>query len=211
MRRQVIDAMAYQRDRGVAAALLSLTARTELPRVQAAAFSALATLTARDDLGRDRRAWDAWWARVSRLSQSQWQRELIDSLARRRAARRQSDGRLAERLNAVERAYYTTAAKPDRPAVLTAMLDSPLRSSRLLALELTQTLLVEDADLDEPLRAALRGRLSDQDADVRARSALVLRDVSDEPAADFAAARLIDGTESDDAVRSAYLLSLIHI
>ena len=211
VRRQVIDAMAYQRDRGVAAALLSLTARTELPRVQAAAFSALATLTARDDLGRDRRAWDAWWARVSRLSQSQWQRELIDSLARRRAARRQSDGRLAERLNAVERAYYTTAAKPDRPAVLTAMLDSPLRSSRLLALELTQTLLVEDADLDEPLRAALRGRLSDQDADVRARSALVLRDVSDEPGADLAAARLIDGTELDDAVRSAYLRLLARL
>jgi len=211
VRRQVIDAMAYQRDRGVAAALLSLTARTELPRVQAAAFAALATLTARDDLGRDRRAWDAWWQRASAQSTVRWHRDLVDSFARRSAVNRQTDERLAERLDAVERSYYRATPRADRPAVLTAMLESPLRGSRLLALELTQNRLVEDADLDEPLRAALRARLTDPDADVRASAALVLRDASDELAADLAAARLIDGSESVDTVRSAYLRLLARL
>lgn len=211
LRRQVIEVLSYQRDRTVVAALLTLTARTELPRVQASAFTALATLTGRDDLGRDRRAWEAWWERASKQSPAQWHRELVDSLTRRRAARRQTDEQLAQRLDAVERAYYRATATADRPGVLTAMLESPLRGSRLLALELTQNRLVEDADLDEPLRAALRARLSDSDADVRARAALVLRDASDESAADFAAARLIDGSETDDAVRSAYLRLLARL
>ncbi len=211
VRRQVIDALAHQRDREVAAALLGLTSRTELPRVQAAAFAALGALAARDDLGQDRRAWDAWWERASRQSRGAWQRELIDSFARRRAVRRQNEARLAQRLNVVERAYYNTTAKPGRPAVLTAMLESPLRDSRLLALELTQNLMVGDADLDEPLRAALRARLADQNADVRARAALVLRDAADESAADIAAARLIDGSESVDVVRSAYLRLLARL
>ncbi len=211
IRSQFIDALAHQREPDAAATLLGLTRRAESSVVQDAAFVGLATLTGREDLGRDRRGWEAWWAEASKLNSSAWHQALVSNFTRLRAEQQQADGRVADRLVALERAYYQASDTAQRPGVLIAMLGSPLRESRLLALDLAQNRLVEDAGLDESLRVVLRSRLTDVDAHVRARAAIVLRDAADATAADMAAARLMDGSEPVVAVQSAFLRLLARL
>lgn len=205
-RRRAIAALGEQRSAATAGLLVGLTELTQPTEVQAAAYAALASLSGIDRFGEDRQAWSVWWADARKLDALAWQKQLVDNFARKLAVGEATDQQLAEKLREAERALYQASSAEDQARVLTYMLDSPLTATRLLALDLAQTRLVQGADFEETLRAALRELLDDEDsAEVRWVSAEVLRDLADEPAADLVAKRLIANEEHVNRVRAAYL------
>lgn len=205
-RRRAIAALGEQRSQSTAGLLIDLTTLTQPADVQAAAYAALGSLAGIDRLGEDRQAWNQWWAEAKKLDALAWQRQLVDNFARKLAVGQATDQQLAEKLREAERALYQASSQEDQAQVLAYMLDSPLVATKLLALDLAQTRMVQGADFEEPLRAALRDLLDEPDsAQVRWTSAEVLRDLADEPAADLVAKRLIANTEHVNRVRAAYL------
>lgn len=203
---RAIAALGEQRRQANAGLLIDLTRLTQPADVQTAAYAALRSLTGIDRLGEDRQAWSDWWSAAKKLDSLAWQKQLVANFARKLAVGRASDQQLAEKLREAERALYQASAPADQAQVLTYMLDSPLVATTLLALDLAQTRMVQGGAFDEPLRAALRARLSDDaSAEVRWVSAEVLRDLADEPAADLVAKRLNANAEHVNRVLSAYL------
>ncbi|MEM1109459.1 MAG: hypothetical protein AAGH99_12305 [Planctomycetota bacterium] len=205
-RSRAVTALGRQRSKKTAKLLIELTSLTEPADLQSAAYAALATLTGIDRFGEDRQAWADWWEASRGLDALTWQKQLVDNFARKLATGRVIDQQLAEKLREAERELYQASAPEDQAQVLTYMLDSPLTATRLLALDLAQTRMVQGEAFGEPLRAALRDHLDDADsAEVRWVSAEVLRDLGDEPAADLVAARLNADEEHVNRVRAAYL------
>lgn len=205
-RARAILALSEQRTQPTTDLLVALTDFTQPVEVQTAAYTALARLSGIDAYGENRRAWTVWWDEARELDPLNWQRMLVDNFARKLAVGRATDQQLAEKLWQAERALYQASAASDQAGVLAYMLDSPLVATRLLALDLAQTRMVQGVEFEEPLRAALRTRLSDEDsAEVRWVSAEVLRDLADEPAADLVASRLNTNAEHVARVKSAYL------
>lgn len=205
-RARAVLALSEQRTQPTADLLVALTSFTEPTEVQSAAYTALARLSGIDAYGENRLAWTVWWDDARELDPLNWQRMLVDNFARKLAVGRATDQQLAEKLWQAERALYQASASADQAGVLAYMLDSPLVATRLLALDLAQTRMVQGVEFEEPLRAALRARLDDEDsAEVRWLSAEVLRDLADEPAADAVAARLNANAEHVSRVKSAYL------
>ena len=188
-----------------AATLMTLIDPGQPEVVRSAAFEALATATGRADLGEDRAAWAAWWAGAQRLSPEAWYRRLLTNFVRNQAARTQGRDHLEARLVESQGALYRTTSPEDRPAVLAYMLGDPLLPIRELAMELAVARLLDDQPFDEPLRRALRDRLTDDEAGLRARAALLLRDLADAPAAAMAARRLAEGREPATEARRAML------
>ncbi|MEM6551024.1 MAG: hypothetical protein AAF750_02620 [Planctomycetota bacterium] len=207
-RRKLIRALGQTRTRTVAEALMELIQPGQPAAVQVAAFDALASLTAQNNLGRDTRAWDAWWDDARRLSDADWERTLRENFTRQRAGNDTRLQHMEQRLLQSQRALYNTTAKADRPAVLAFMLGDPLEPIRLLALELSEQRLLDDQAFAEPLREALRNRLADDSPTVRGRAALLLRDLSDGPGADLIATRLAEAREGEPDVLRAYLLTM---
>jgi len=205
-RSRAIAALGQQRSQANAGLLIDLTMLTQPADVQAAAYAALASLTGIDRLGEDRQAWSQWWAQAKKLDALAWQKQLVDNFARKLAIGQATDQQLAEKLREAERALYRASSAEDQSQVLIYMLNSPLTATKLLALDLAQTRMVQGADFEEPLRVALRDLLDDEDsAEIRGVSAEVLRDLADEAAADFVAQRLIANEEHVNRVRAAYL------
>lgn len=204
-RGRAVAALGQWRTRSVAEDLIGLTALTEASDVQSSAYAALQDLTGIERFGKDRRAWNEWWADARRLDALAWQEQLVANFARRAAVRRATDQQLAAKLREAQRDLYLATSPRDQPAALAGMLDQPLLASRLLALDLAQARLVGGQGFSEPLREALRQRLDDGSAEVRWRSAELLRDLLDEPAADLVAQKLMAGDEQVARVSSAYL------
>lgn len=204
-RSRAVAALGHWRTQGVAADLIGLTRLTEAADVQASAYAALATLTGLEKLGADRGQWAAWWGSARRLDALAWQKSLVANFARQRAADRGSEQQLAEQLREAMRALYRASSPDDQSGTLAAMLGEPLEPTRRLALELAQERLIDGQSFNEPLRAALRQRLSDDSAELRGRSAEMLRDLTDQRAAEAVAKKLIAGDEQVGRVLSAYL------
>lgn len=208
MRRGAIAALGHQRTQKVTEFLINLTQINQPDAVQEAAFLALATLTGLDDYGHDRAAWLDWWGSARRWSHERWQERLLANLARRDVERRSQQQAIVDRLIESQRALYRTTASEDRPAVLAYMLGDALPAIRQLGVELSLQRLVDDRAFDEPLRQALRGRISDPEPDIRRRATLLLRDLADAPAADRVADRLARNEEQVVSVLRAYLLMM---
>ncbi|MEM9915100.1 MAG: hypothetical protein AAF911_09070 [Planctomycetota bacterium] len=211
-RGRAIAALGEQRQQATAGLLVGLTELTEPADVQTAAYAALATLAGIERFGEDRQAWSDWWADARRLDAVSWNQQLVDNFVRQLAIGQATDQQLTEKLREAERALYQASSGEDQPRVLAYMLNSPLVETRLTALVLAQTRMVQGAGFDEPLREALRGLLDDEDsAEVRWVSAEILRDLADQPAADLVAQRLIANEEHVNRVRSAYLQLLTRL
>ena len=189
-----IAALGHRRDQAVVRVLMTLTEEDQPEAVRAASFDALDTLTGLD-LGDDRQRWVEWYRDHGRLSASRWERHLRDNFVRRSLTQANDSQQLEDRLLEAQRALYRTASPGDRPAVLVYMLDDPLEPIRQLGLDLALRRLLDAQAFDEPLRAALRQRLSDESAEVRQRATLLLRDLLDGPAAEAVAQRLATGEE----------------
>lgn len=210
-RRVAVLALGRVRTQRTAQVLIDLTAPAEDPAVQAAAFDALALLSGIEDIGEDRYRWRQWWDQASRLSEEQWQSQLVENFADRQTQAGLTYQQLEDRLLDSQRALYRATLPQDRPAVLTHMLSDSLPAIRLLAMELSLQRLLDDMEFPPTLRVALRGRLTDERADIRERAALLLRDLADADAADIVARRLARGEETATAVVSAYLKLLTRL
>lgn len=207
-RRLAVRALGEHRRRFAARELVELTQRGVDERVRGAAFEALGQLTHQPELGRDAAAWSAWYREARRMSSAQWQAMLHENLLRQNRAGERSSETVRERLTQAQRALYRATADEQRPALLAEMLNDPLDLVRSLAMGLARQRAEDNREFDEPLRATLRGRLSDPLAGVREQSATLLGQLLDERAADVMAARLNTGQEQDPAVRLAYLNAL---
>ncbi len=198
-------ALGYDRTTQTAGLLMDLTDASQPEQVQQASFKALGTLTALDQYGADRHAWDAWWKKNKGLWAKEWTQHLLENFERREARRPARDHELEDMLLESQRALYQANSPQGRPDVLVYMLSKPLAPIRQLGMDLARQRLLDDLPFDEPLREALRGRLTDAVPTIRAEAAEHLRDLSDDIAAELIAGQLGDESEQVSSVLSAYL------
>ncbi|MEM6331830.1 MAG: hypothetical protein AAF823_00635 [Planctomycetota bacterium] len=194
-RLSAIAGLGFQRDREAARALITISQPPTPDDLRYAAYDALGELSGLDNVGPDPNAWAQWWDQARRLSNERWQATLVENLARRDATRRLRQDQTEQRLLESQRTLYRTTSPQDRPAVLAYMLNEPLTPIRRLGMDLTLERLLEGLPFDEPLRQALRARLTDADAEVRRLAATRLTDLNDAPAADIVAQRLTQRNE----------------
>ncbi len=203
---RMIRLWGYFRSKDTCDRLLRLTQASQPPLVRTAAYHALVHLTGMETLNQDPAAWQTWWDEARRLSDSDWLAHLLSNLARQQTAMRLRMSEGERRLLESQQAIYRTTQPADRPAVLAYMLRDPLPTLRQLGLDLSLQRLLDDQPFDEALRVALRERLVDAQPEIRSRSALLLRDLLDDPAARIAADRLANHEEHVLEVIRAYLL-----
>lgn len=205
MRSDAARALGRVRTQPAAGVLIQLIDPGQPTLVRDAAFDALAVLTGSETRGDDRAAWLAWWEQTGTLDTAGWYRRLLANFTRDLAERTLGEDHLKLRLLESQGALYRTTSAEDRPAVLTYMLGDPLLPIRQLAMDLAFARLLDDQTFGEPLREALRERLTDPAVGLRARSALLLRDLADERAAAIVADRLASDEEPATVAREAYL------
>lgn len=205
MRSDAARVLGRVRTRAAAAVLIELIDPAQPTLIRDAAFDALTVLTGNETRGEDHAAWLAWWQQTRTLAPADWYRRLLANFTRDRAKQTLGADHLKARLVESQGALYRTTSPEDRPAVLTYMLGDPLRPIRQLAMDLAFARLLDDQPFDPPLRRALRDRLTDPAAELRARAALLLRDLADEPAAAVVAERLAADDEPATVAREAYL------
>ena len=203
-----ILALGYDRTKNTAGVLMKLTDPSQPEPVQLAAFKALGNLTALDQYDADRQAWDNWWHDNKGLWDKEWTEHILENFERRESRRRARDHQIEDELLKSQRALYQANSPQGRPGVLIYMLDRPLLPIRQLGMDLSRQRLLDDLPFDEPLREALRARLTDDTPSIRADAALLLRDLSDQPAAELIAHRLGQEKEQTPSVLSAYLQAM---
>ncbi len=197
--------LGHDRTTQTAGTLMDLSDPDQPELVQQASFTALGILTALDHFDADRQAWDSWWEQNKGLWAKEWTQHLLENFERRESRRRALDHQLEDKLLESQRALYKANTPQGRPGVLVYMLRDPLTPIRQLGMDLAGQRLLDDLPFDEPLREALRGRLTDNVPSIRARAAEHLRDLSDEPAAVLVSEQLGEEREQVASVLSAYL------
>ncbi|MEZ6192535.1 MAG: hypothetical protein R3C45_14765 [Phycisphaerales bacterium] len=197
--------LGHDRTTQTAGLLMKLIDVKEPELVQQASFKALGILSALDHYDADRQAWENWWAQNKGLWAKEWTQHLLDNFERRESRRRAHDHQLEDKLLESQRALYQANSPQGRPDVLVYMLRDPLTPIRQLGMDLSRQRLLDDLPFEEPLREALRARLTDPVPSIRVDAALRLRDLSDVPAAQLIAARLGEEQEQVSSVLSAYL------
>ncbi|MBI1338362.1 MAG: hypothetical protein GC164_15580 [Phycisphaera sp.] len=204
-----ITCLGFTRDKDAAGTLVQLTDEGQPSAVRESALDALEAMTAANQ-PRDHKAWDAWWSGVRRSSTQKWLDELLANHQHREWAGDAQSAALRDQLIDAQRSLYRATAEADRSALLVAMLNNPasIVASRLLALDLAVQRLTDSQPIPDELRLALIERLKDPSDAVRQRSALLLRDLSDGPAADAVARQLESGEPVSPAVLKAFLLLL---
>ena len=197
--------LGHDRTTDTAKTLMELTDPSEPELVQQAAFKALGVLTALDHYDGDRQAWETWWDDNKGLWAKEWTQHLLENFERREARRSARDHQIEDKLLESQRALYKANSPADKPAVLVYMLRDPLTPIRRLGIELAHQRLLDDLPFEEPLRTALRGRLSDQAPDIRKDAAVILYKLADAQAAELVANKLGEEREQVSSVISAYL------
>lgn len=174
-------------------------------QVLRAAVESLSSISGRDDLPQSANAWISWSARVDRMSELQWREELIGALAsktdRLEAERQSSVGRLSASL----RQLYLATDPVQRSSLLAEWLGDPLAEVRDLGIELARRELGSSTKLDPSVGAAAL-RLLDSDApSVRARAAVLVRQLAPEGAPTAISAAIL--SENDPEAAGALLLA----
>ncbi len=197
--------LGHDRTTQTAGLLMELTDAGQPEQVQQSAFKALGTLSALDHYGADRQAWESWWAKNKGLWAKEWTKHLLENFERREARRSARDHQLEDKLLESQRALYQANSPEGRPDVLVYMLRDPLTPIRQLGMDLTRQRQLDDLLFAEPLREALRARLTDPVPSIRADAALLLLYEFDAPAAEMVARRLGEEREQVSSVLGAYL------
>ena len=200
-----ILALGHDRTTQTAGLLMELTDPSEPEQVQQTSFKALGILTALDHYDADRQAWEAWWKKNKGLWAKEWTEHILENFERRESRRRARDHQLEDKLLESQRALYQANSPQGRPDVLVYMLRDPLTPIRQLGMDLTRQRLLDDLEFEEPLREALRGRLTDPVPTIRADAALRLRDLADAKSAQIVANRLGQEQEQVSSVLVAFL------
>lgn len=167
------------RTRDAAALLLEYAGPAHPPAVRTAAFSALARLTGRDDLGQDHAAWLAWSESVDSLSETEWRGVLAAGLAARAdrldAARLSTGAQLVE----VYRALYLARPAEERGKLIAHLLLENVPELQSLGFEiLSREFSAGARSIDGAVTDAAVKLLDDPRAPTRARAAGVLNQLA---------------------------------
>lgn len=205
LRIEAVEILANHRTQASTELLLDLTDPGQPAGLQNAAFDSLAKLSGVEGFGRDPIRWRQWYEQHRGLTSPQWYESLLRNFYQQQTDLTAREAWAAARLVDVQRQLYQLLPPEDRSKALVSMLGDPLESVRLLGLELMVQRLVEEKLPSDALTEQLRKQLDDDSAEVRRRSALLLRDINDPSAAQIAARRLVESTEHDPQVLAAYL------
>lgn len=206
IRRGAIVALGYHRNRDVVGVLISLLSAQQPTQVRSASSASLARLTGIHQYGLDIAQWSAWWESHRDLDEKRWLGSLIGNFANHAATLTTENQRVTQRLVETQRQLYLATPTEERTAMLEKMMAAPELPMRLMAMELIVQRLVDQQPIGATLRAGLIVALGDPSAQVRAKSAQLIRDLNDASGADAIALRL--DTEADPTVLRAYLLAM---
>lgn len=206
IRRGAIVALGYHRDRNVVGVLISLLSIQQPVLVRTASSASLARLTGIYQYGQDLQLWSNWWESHRDLDEKRWLSDLIGNFSNHAANLATENQRVTQRLVEAQRQLYLVTPQEERTAMLEKMLIAPELPLRLLAMDLIVQRLVDQQTIGTTLRGALIVTLGDPSAQVRAKSAQLIRDLNDAPGADAIAQRL--DIETDPTVLRAYLLAM---
>lgn len=206
IRRGAIVALGYHRNRDVVGVLIGLLSSRQPQLVRDASGASLSRLTGIYHFGLNVQQWSNWWASHRDLDEKRWLSDLIGNFANHAAALATENQRVTARLVESQRQLYLITPTDDRTALLEKMMAAPELPMRLMALDLIVQRLVDQQPIGSTLRAALILALGDSSAQVRARSAQLIRDLNDVSGADAIAQRM--DTEMDPTVLHAYLLAM---
>ena len=185
----VITAMGRILDKGAVGALVKLLGDPQEP-IRNAACGALARLTNIRAFGRDVRRWRQWWAENKGKRRGDWLADLAESLARATQELERAAAELRRRLAAAMNDLYAATPPAQRDALLTGMLKDNLPEVRLAGIVLTRERLADGAKLSEPLKLAVRARVTDAEPAVRKVAAVLLASIPDAKAVEVLSARL---------------------
>jgi hypothetical protein len=202
-RRGAIAAMAEHRRPETVGALVQLAANPDQPAIRSAATSALQRATGISQFGSDARAWGQWWQANKDLPPDRWLEQLVDSLSSRNRELHARAEQLTSRLTDAYTRLYIATPIEQRPALLKQMLGDPVEALRFVAMNQIERALLNAQPIGPEIRQIVLDHLSDPNAQVRAKSAALLRDLGEESAADAAAERLL--AETEPTVQVAYL------
>jgi len=219
-----IMTLGHHRNKKVMQTLVKLISQTDpLPPadVRSAGFTALSHLTGIRDFGNDIDEWVRFEHKLRRLSDDEWQRQLMNNLQSRvrDLERRLADteqslkakiATLEHHLTDAYQGIYQTTAAEQQPEMLRSWLTGDQPSLRELALKLIKRQLTESIKptFPEPLRAAIRAVLDDQESQLLLEVVEVLTLLRDQSAAEVVAKRLALGQERRVAVIRQYLLMM---
>lgn len=170
----VLGALASVRTREAARTIVAFVEPSRPSAVRTAAFDALERLAARTDLPRTAEAWQAWLTRVETLPERLWQRELIESLARRSADLWQRNERAKTRLVETTRRLYLLVSAEERLTMLASLLRDDRDELRRLGFELAARELSATNTLGGEVAASAISLLEHASPEVRAEAALLV-------------------------------------
>jgi hypothetical protein len=169
--------------------------------VRDAAFRALARLSGRDDLGRDRGLWLVWWKEAESLTEGEWRRRLADVHARRADLAAADRDALVDRLTRTLSRLYLQAPAEERGDLLASMLSDPVSRVRDLGFELAGRELASAGRLSPAVGAAALALLQAPDPATRASAAVLVRRLATDEARDPITQALL--RETDDVAAEA--------
>lgn len=169
-----LGALASVRTREAARTIVAFVEPSHPAAVRTAAYEALERLAARTDLPRTAEAWQAWLLRVESLPERLWQRELIESLARRSADLWQRNERAKSRLVDTTRRLYLLVPAEERLTMLASLLRDDRDELRRLGFELAARELSATNTLGGEVASASISLLEHAGAEVRAEAALLV-------------------------------------
>jgi hypothetical protein len=202
---RIVTAMGYFRSRSAARLLLDLTRGESSEDLAAAAYAALANLTARDDLGSDHEAWETWIRSYEDRNELEWQQMLASSLAEKLARQTRETAAATTRLIETMRRLHLATPADQRPTLLVDLLRDPQPQIRDLGFELVGRELSNNGQIDERVGIAAIELLASPMAYVRGQAALLVRQIAPAGAADAVAAAL--ERETDPQAASDLLLA----
>lgn len=204
----VVEALGSFRTRDAAAILLARAGHDRPAAERSAAFRALARLTGHDEFGDRHDRWSRWFNSVRELDEPAWRQHVAAGLAAR-ADRLAADRRDAlNRLVDASRRLYLAGATPPNPAdqsrLLGALLEDPRDELRALGFDILSREISSGRAAEPALQSAVVRLLSDPSPAVRARAALLLRQL-DPPGAVEAVGRALHAEESAEAAGALLL------
>lgn len=192
-------ALAVFRTRDAARLILRDTEPGNDAVLASSAFAALARLSGRADLGADRAAWWAWMQRADAMTESQWRLMLAETQAARADALAAQLAGLTTQLSDVIRRLHLATPAEERPAFLGALLLDERAAIRDVGFELISRELSASGRVNGPVGTAAIDLLRHDDASVRARAAMLVRQISPPGAEEASATALLRETNAQAA------------
>lgn len=141
--------------------------------VRDAATDSLTRLTMRT-FGKDRYQWKLWWAREKHKSQSQWLKDLANTIARAKTALEADNAQLRDRLAKAVTSLYAATPAAQQEAMLMNFLADTLVDVRLVGVKLASGRVSASEKLWPKAQEKVRVMLADEDPRLRGPAAMLV-------------------------------------